>query len=111
MRGTSDGWRLRAAVTIALLLVSACSCGRPKVGGDAMPERDINAVMESHTNELMAIPGVTGVAIGALDNDTPCILVLVVKKTGELDRKIPKKLEGHPVRIFESGVIKPMDGK
>jgi hypothetical protein len=111
MCGMSGGSRLRAVATITLLLVSACSYGRPKVDGDAMPKRDINAVMEAHTNELMAIPGVTGVAIGALDNGTPCILVLVVKETGELDRKIPKKLEGHPVRIFESGVIKPMDSK
>ena len=76
-----------------------------------MPKRDINAVMESHVNELMAIRGVTGVAIGALDDGTPCILVLVLKESEELTRQIPRKLEGHPVRIFESGEIKPMDGK
>ena len=111
MCGISNAWRLRAAATITLLLVSACSCGRPKVDGDAMPKRDINAVMEAHTSELMAIPGVTGVAIGALDNGSPCILVLVLKETDELNRKIPQKLEGHPVRIFESGEIKPMQGK
>lgn len=111
MWGISDNWRLRAAVTTTLLLVCACSCGRPKVDGDAMPKRDINTVMEAHTSELMAIPGVTGVAIGALDNGSPCILVLVVKQTNELERKIPKKLEGHPVRIFESGEIKPMNGR
>jgi hypothetical protein len=74
-----------------------------------MPRRDITTVMNAHTSELMAIPGVTGVAIGALDDGTPCILVLVLDDDAEATKKIPKELEGHPVKIFESGEIKPMD--
>ena len=74
-----------------------------------MPQRDINAVKEAHVNELMAIPNVVGVAVGALDDGTPCILVLVVEETDEIDRRVPKKLEGHPIRVFVSGEIKPMD--
>lgn len=109
--GFSDARRLCTAAVLALILAATGCCGRPNSRGDAMPKRDINAVMEDHTSELMAIPGVAGVAIGALDDGTPCILVLVVKETDELDRKIPKTLEGHPVRIFESGEIKPMEGE
>jgi len=74
----------------------------------AVPLRDINAVKEDHTKELMAIPGVVGVYVGALENGTPCIGVMVVKKSPELEKKIPKELEGHPVRIDETGVIKPL---
>jgi hypothetical protein len=103
--------RTITVVILALILSGANACGPPKTHEDSMPKRDINAVMESHTSELMAIPGVAGVAIGALDDGTPCILVLVIKETNELDRKIPKTLEGHPVSIFESGEIKPMDNK
>ncbi|MEW5875730.1 MAG: hypothetical protein AB1752_11200 [Candidatus Zixiibacteriota bacterium] len=73
-------------------------------------KRDINAVMESHAAELMAIPGVTGVAIGELEDKTPCVLVLVLEDSGEITAKIPRTLEGHPVRILVSGEIKPMDG-
>lgn len=98
-------------VVIALFLVAGLSCGPPAANEDTMPKRDINAVMESHTTELMAISGVTGVAIGALDNGKPCILVLVLADTDSLRAKLPKTLEGHPVQIFESGEIKPMDGK
>jgi hypothetical protein len=33
---------------------------------------------------------------------------MVVELTGELKRKIPRSLEGHPVVIEVSGEIKPM---
>lgn len=73
-----------------------------------MPSRDINAVMTDHTTELMAIPGVTGTAIGELDDHTPCILVLVEKETDEIKKAVPKKLEGHPVQLLVTGKIVPM---
>lgn len=73
--------------------------------------RDINEVMNAHVNELMALPGVVGVFIGALDNGTPCIKVMVVKASPELERKVPRDLEGHPVLIVETGEIKPLSEK
>lgn len=73
-----------------------------------MAQREINIVKEGHTAELMALPGVIGVAVGEEEDRTPCIVVLVVELTPELERKIPKTLEGHPVRIEESGEIRPM---
>src|SRR5574341_2369686 len=98
----------------ALLLFISVAYARDQSGvaedrkrqiGAAM--RDINEVMNAHVNELMALPGVVGVFIGALDNGTPCIKVMVVKTTPELEKKIPKDLEGHPVLIVETGEIKP----
>jgi len=77
-------------------------------GGAPTPSRDINSVMEAHLNDLMAIPGVVGVAIGELKDGTPCIQVLVAEQTRELRRKIPKTLEGHPVDIVVAGIIKPL---
>ena len=74
----------------------------------AMPTKDIITVQEAHTKELMAIPGVIGVYIGELDDKTPCIGVMVKKKTPELEKKIPKSLEGYPVKIDETGEIKPL---
>lgn len=73
--------------------------------------RDINEVMEAHVANLMALPGVVGVFIGALDNGTPCIKVMVVKTTPELEKKIPPDLEGHPVLIVETGEIRPLSEK
>ncbi|MBI4721358.1 MAG: hypothetical protein HY770_09105 [Chitinivibrionia bacterium] len=74
----------------------------------SMPTRDIKTVMEAHVGDLMAMPGVAGVAIGELDNGTPCIIVMVVDLTDDLKRTIPKDLEGHPVIIEVSGEFKPM---
>ena len=57
----------------------------------------------------MAVPGVVGVYVGLLDdNKTPCLKVMVVEKTEELTRKIPKSLEGYPVVLEETGVIRPI---
>jgi hypothetical protein len=76
-----------------------------------MPIRDINEVMKAHTDELMSLPGVVGVYIGALDDSTLCITVMVKEITSELKQKIPKTLEGHPVVIEETGEIRPMKEK
>lgn len=77
-------------------------------GQSLIAMRDINDVMESHTEELMSIPGVVGVYIGALADGTPCIKVMVVEKTPELESKIPTVLEDYPVVIVESGEIRPL---
>ena len=57
-----------------------------------------------HTDSLMAIPGVVGVGEGRVD-DKPSIQVLVVRKTAELQARLPSSLEGHPVTIVQTGVI------
>ncbi len=71
--------------------------------------RDISAVMNDHVDRLMAIPGVVGVGVGALENGTPCILVFVEKKTGQHEKLVPGELEGHRVRIEEIGEVRALD--
>jgi hypothetical protein len=104
------GRSLAAACRLSILVFSSLliGCRSDSGSGSSTPGRDIASVMEAHAGELMAIPGVAGVAIGELKNGTPCIQVLVVERTAELDRKIPKSLEGHPIDIVVSGVIKPL---
>lgn len=76
-----------------------------------MPKRDINAVLRDRDKELMAIPGVVGLYVGLLeDGRTSCLKVMVVKKTPEIARKIPKSLEGYAVVLDETGIIHPMRG-
>lgn len=72
------------------------------------PLRDINIVMKEHTQELMALPGVVGIYIGKTRDDQFCIRIMVEKKTKQLQKKIPKIIEGHPVEIDETGVIRPL---
>ncbi len=73
-----------------------------------MALNDIKSVMDAHVGELMVIPGVVGVAIGALDSGTPCIQVLVVEATRELKKQIPAAFDGHPVVIEVTGPIRGM---
>jgi len=94
-----------AAALVSLVFLGAC--GDAGDGRD-MPTQDINTVMEAHAGELMAIEGVTAVAVGALGDGTPCIQVYVVKKTEALRRRIPNSLGGYAVVVEESGVIRPM---
>ncbi|MGH7825718.1 MAG: hypothetical protein ACREQ7_11165 [Candidatus Binatia bacterium] len=67
----------------------------------------IEEVLKRHTERLMSIPGVVGAAIGECTG-IPCILVLVVKKTPDLIKKIPCRLEGFPVVMEETGAIRPL---
>lgn len=73
-----------------------------------MPQRDIKTVMDAHVDSLMKIPGVVGVAIGQLDDGTPCIIVMVKELTAERKATLPHQIEGYPVRIDETGTIRPM---
>jgi hypothetical protein len=77
---------------------------------DLSRPRDIKTAMEAHTAELMSIPGVTGVAVGLTHEQKPCVIVLVVRLTKELRKKIPVEVEGHPVKIMVSGEIRGMPG-
>jgi hypothetical protein len=45
------------------------------------------------------------------DGKTLCLKVMVSEKTRELDQQIPKSLEGYPVVIEKTGVIRPLPGK
>ena len=74
-----------------------------------MSRRDINLVLQEHDDELLAIPGVVGVFAGLLgDGKTLCLKVMTDRKTRELERTIPKSLEGYPVVLEETGPIRPL---
>ena len=68
----------------------------------------IETVLQRHTETLMALPGVVGVYQGLTKDDRPCIRVMVVQLTPELERSIPKTLEGYPVEIEAGGPIRPL---
>jgi hypothetical protein len=79
---------------------------------ESMAQKDINAVLKDHDKELLAIPGVVGVYVSLLPDDkTSCLKVMVIKETEDLKRRIPKSIEGYPVLIEESGVIRPLKGR
>lgn len=60
------------------------------------------AVLREHRETLMALPGVVGSAVGSCDGN-PCIQVYVAQRAPELADRIPKSLQGYPVKVIESG--------
>lgn len=72
--------------------------------------RDINDVLRAHDTELLAITGVVGVYVGLLDDGkTSCLKVMVAAKSAEIERAIPKTIEGYPVVIEVTGKIEPLE--
>ena len=57
---------------------------------------------------LLAIPGVVGVYVGLLsDGRTPCLKVMLARKTPENERAIPRTIEGYSVVTEVTGEIRP----
>jgi hypothetical protein len=90
----------------------ALAAGCPKImAQDNSPssKRDINAVLRDHDKELLAIPGVVGVYVAVLeDGKTPCLKVMLARKTPETERDIPKSIEGFPIVSEVTGEIRPL---
>ena len=79
-------------------------------GVETVDTKKIEEALKKHTRVLLSITGVTGTAIGLCDGK-PCIKVYVLKKTPELDEKIPGQIEGYTVVIEETGEFKPLPGE
>jgi hypothetical protein len=66
-------------------------------------------VLAAHDRELLAIPGVVGAFVGLMeDQKTPCLKVMLARKDPDLERCIPRVLEGFPVLTEVTGEIRPL---
>ncbi|MGH2657358.1 MAG: hypothetical protein ACRDIZ_11785 [Actinomycetota bacterium] len=109
------GFRI-ATVWIALGLLAAGACspnvqdeaGRVPVTEGEEPATDIETALAEHTPEWMDVPGVVGTGIGLCEGE-PCIVVYVAQRTPEVARSIPAEVDGHRVRIEETGPIRAQD--
>lgn len=109
----SRGSAILALILAAAIAVQTTGCGKDsenEKGDPTMSTDDVIRVMDAHVDELMAIPGVVGVAVGALDDGRPCIKVLVAKKDPKHRTLIPKEIEGYAIVIEVTGEIRPMPG-
>lgn len=75
-----------------------------------MASKTIEQVLKEHTEELMALPGVVGVAQSLCD-ERDCIKVYVANMTPELEQKIPKELDGYQVDIEVTGEFRALPEK
>jgi len=72
------------------------------------PTRPIDEVLAEHDQEILTIPGVTMIYVGANPQGKPCLKVGVEVATPEVEERIPREIEGWPVVVEETGKIEPM---
>jgi hypothetical protein len=104
--------RLRCGFRLLVLVLGLFVAYRPNMAQNSSPapKRDINAVLAAHDKQLLAMPDVTGVYVGVLeDGHTLCLKVMLARKNPETERKIPRSIGGYPVRVEVSGEIRSME--
>ena len=112
--------RTLQVIVFAIVLVLIAGGGGGAAGADPgagggrgeklAASKTIKEPINLHARDLLAIPGVVGVAQGERGN-RPCLKVFVIQKTRELEQKIPATLEGYPVVIEETGEIRALPEK
>ncbi len=74
-----------------------------------MNKKTIEEAKKEWEARLMAIPGVTGVAIGLTkDHQHTCIKVYVDQQASKQAAQIPSEIEGYPVEVEIRGMFKPL---
>jgi predicted small lipoprotein YifL len=105
-----------AILSLVMLLASLTACGEkpdqglPSEEAHAVSElRPIDEVLRDHDEEILAIPGVTMIYVGANRHGEPCIKVGVEVANADVEERIPHELEGWPVVVEETGEVGPMN--
>jgi hypothetical protein len=94
-------------ILAAAVWSGACRGGGPTTGQpQEMPP--IEQVLTRHTDSLLSVPTVVGAAQGE-SGGRPVIQIFVVRRTPELEARLPRTLEGYPVIIVETGEIRARD--
>ena len=103
------GGRVIAAAVLAAACLGCSSTPRAarQAEEDVVTGRSIEEVLAAHSDELMALPGVVGTAIGTCDRGDRCIKVLLVDSSVEAKTKLPSRLEGYRVVAEVAGTITP----
>ena len=74
-----------------------------------MPDSAIIAAQEELTKTVMALPGVTGTAVG-LCGDTVCIKVYLARRDETVEEQIPETFLGFRVEVEVTGEIRARTG-
>ena len=65
----------------------------------------VEDVLSANVDQLMSVPGVTGVGVSEDENGRPVISVMVAEMTPDLKSKLPDQLGGFRVRLDVTGEV------
>ncbi len=74
-----------------------------------MQKKPIDQVLKDNQKMLLSVNGVQGFYQGITDDGVDYIIVMVDTLTKEIMSKLPDSLDGYPVKLEETGEIKPLD--
>jgi len=103
----TSAFRSARVLLTPLLMASLLACRSAEESMDK-PTRPIEAVLAEHAPSLMAIDGVVAVGQSVGKDGTPCIRVFLKAKDPAAMKRIPSRIEGHPVDVVVSGEIRAM---
>lgn len=95
------------ALTLGLGILG-CVVKRKEKRVSSAKNISVEQAFDAHRDSLLSIPGVVGAGIARLDQK-PCIMVMVQTHTPEIERLVPKELDGYPVVIEITGDFKALD--
>lgn len=96
-------------LTLVVVIVALAGCPSDMKKKEQEKITHLSKVLDRHKDDLLKIEGVVGTYIGLDENDQICIKIMVLKKTAELEKRLPKTLEGQRVVIEETGEIIPLE--
>lgn len=65
-------------------------------------ERELSEVKDRHSMRLLSLPGVIGVGLERDENGNSVLTIHVDADDPEVYSKLPKQIEGHPIKIVRS---------
>ena len=86
---------------LGIVLVSWCLTG----GAGGNVANNIKQVKAEHEQRLLALPGVVSIGIGLDSSGNQAIIIGVEKDDSEVNRQLPKELEGYTVIVRQVGTI------
>ena len=75
-----------------------------------MPADDIHDVKRRHSARVMGLPGVCGFGVERDENGVDVLVVHVEAGRPDVARALLREIEGHPVRVVESGPFRAAGG-
>ena len=95
--------------TCVAVLLGAAPCSQSNQPSSqpesTVSQKPIEQVLREQTPSLMKIPGVVGVG-QALCADEPCIRIYLAQRTPDIERRIPRRIEGYPTSLEVTGLIR-----
>lgn len=83
--------------------------GRPESGKEeTLSIEDVTLVLERHRDQLMQLPGVIGLYVGADPQSNLVLRVILLHGFSSTRDQLPRVLDGVPMDVEESDPIRPL---